>query len=243
MWFSTEQDNAVFLCGSNNITTIPNLRSAIFNTTTTTHWSVNNSATAGFVLPTGCTYNTLATGGITLSGRNKLSHVLIEWTATDAATTFVYDIERAYNGRNFTSLNTITGNGSRNYSYTDADAMSSGQATAFYRIKSTDRLSGKVQYSDVVKVQLGGKQSLVVDLLSNPVKQALSFNLLSNKVQDADIIVTDVNGRVLARRSQQLAANTDTRIDLGNGVLLQPGVYFLTVITTEQRQTIKLVKE
>jgi hypothetical protein len=214
-------------------------QSLVFAVANWTGNSSNPQPITGFLPP--CNFLTLASDDITLAARNRNSNVLVEWRSEQANAFFT--VERSYNGRDFAAIGTVGENNTYNYNFTDADAVNAGQPAAFYRIKSTDKLSNKTRYSDIVKVTLSSKQSFVITNLSNPVKNAVAFNIFSAKNQDAEIIITDVNGRVALKRTQPLVTGYDTRVSFGNGVLTLPGVYFLTVITSEKRETIKLIKE
>jgi hypothetical protein len=88
------------------------------------------------------------------TAKSSTSAVTLNWTIDAEENTKGYEVERSTDGRNFSAIGVVAATGSRSYSFTDANPVSS----AHYRIKALDN-DGKFGYSIVLRVK--GTESLV----------------------------------------------------------------------------------
>lgn len=69
-WFTTEVDNARFICASAPIGTVAQVRAALNSASTTpANWIANSTNPSGFTLPTGCGYLAPTAANVSVSGR------------------------------------------------------------------------------------------------------------------------------------------------------------------------------
>ena len=91
--------------------------------------------------------------------------IAIKWTAVGESNVASYKVERSVDGKNFTSLATISPSTSHNYSFVDATIPSG--AGVYYRIKATDN-TGAVSYSNVAKLTTYDLRLTTLTVSPNP---------------------------------------------------------------------------
>ncbi len=215
-----EKSNARFNC-TGLLNTLVNLRASIY---TFSNWiGDQNNTTASFTLPTNCNYlgTALPIRLLGFTAINKNSTVEINWKTDEEINLGHYEVQRSFNGRDFVSIGRINtlnaASGVKNYSFTDANAFTSGVTVIYYRLKSVD-LDGSFSFSPVAKVNsTNGKISFGV--YPNPAKDFIFINAGEKGIAQ----ITDITGRVLKKLSITTGQNL---VDV-SGIV--PGIYFITV--------------
>ena len=107
------------------------------------------------------------------------SNINIEWKVENEINIRQYETEKSNNGTQFTNLSVTaaTGNGGLPASYQVTDAHPD-EGYNYYRIKSVD-INGRTEYSNVVKVVMGGKQT--ISIYPNPVSNGTINLRLTNE--------------------------------------------------------------
>ena len=174
---------------------------------------------------------------------------VVEWVAATEQDLYMYTVERAtsLNGFNaegdFDALADVAPTGTDNgieaaYSATDARPA----ATTYYRLRAED-LDGSVEYSEVVVVTRadGGADLRELTLQPNPASNAVDVQLPSDSgaADNRDLVVTDLAGRVVARRTVDASA-VRVRLDVSG---FQAGVYSVSVVGAEGVTSARLVVE
>jgi len=108
----------------------------------------------------------------------KNDDINIEWTVENEKNISQYQIQKSRNGRQFTTATTITSkdNYTSTYKWTD---VSPAVGNSFYRISSVD-IGGRIQYSNVVKVDVGLTNQLI-SVYPNPVTNGTINLQLANQ--------------------------------------------------------------
>lgn len=221
-----------------SVTSTAALATAVHNAA---NWTGNAATQAVTGWMPACNLTALSVDGLNLSARNKLNFVQLEWTAQNLRGNTSFTIERSYDGNRYTELAQLPGiTGQNNYSLNDAEALRSGNAVIYYRIKAAG-LDGSPKYSNVAIVKNEGRSLLVQDL-PNPFTGTLGFTLVSPSKATAAIRLTDLSGKVIAARNLSLTEG-DNRINLSEANNLATGVYLLNVEANGQRKTYKVVKQ
>lgn len=138
-----------------------------------------------------------------------------------------YVIEKSIDGRIFSSIATISskGNGTNNYTYTDAASL---EISSYYRIKQIDK-DGRFSYSSIIK--LTNNQINSISIYPNPVKDIAT---ISGAKVGSKAIIFDLSGKVL----QQISVTQTTfTIDISN---YTSGIY---LIKLDNGATQKIIKE
>lgn len=175
----------------------------------------------------------------TLSGNNNL----LQWTTTSEERTAFFAIQRSIDGINFTTIAQVaasgTTTGNKNYKYAD-DVSHIGQPVYYYRLKITDD-NGQFTYSAIISLQRNNYDFLV-KVLQNPFRQQLQATITSPQLQECAITLTDMNGRMVARRKVVLQKGTNL-VNIPGVQGPGAGTYVLTLVTTTEKRVIKVVKE
>jgi hypothetical protein len=128
------------------------------------------------------------------------SKIQLSWTTTYELDNRYFEIERSYDGNNFTPLSRISSNGAsmteHDYQYTDDNAVSGNN---YYRLKQVDG-NGKYTYSGVILVKSGFVQSFTV--LTDPVTRSLKITVAAN----TDMAIYNASG-ILQQRLYLLAGS------------------------------------
>ena len=88
-----------------------------------------------------------------------------------------------------------------------------------------------------VKAETGSKQDFSITASPNPATSHFTVNIKSNSAEPILIIVTDVAGRVLERKTVAKANNS---IQFGNEY--SQGIYFIEASQRTKKEKLKLVK-
>ncbi|MCX6316866.1 MAG: T9SS type A sorting domain-containing protein [Bacteroidetes bacterium] len=138
-----------------------------------------------------------------------------------------YMIEKSSDGRNFTSIATISskGNGENAYQFTDAVALIGKQ---YYRIRQTDQ-DGRYSYSSIIT--LSNQHIITLAVYPNPAHDLLT---ISGAIAGTQITLTDISGRVLQQMNVTQQVFTLDISRYSNGVYL---------LTTSDGMRQRIVKE
>lgn len=177
------------------------------------------------------------------TGAKQGSNNLLDWkvscTNTPSAT---LTLERSADSRNFASVYSITATALRclqPFSYIDTRAL---PGMNYYRLKMTDA-SGVVTYSAIVALLNKDKGLEIVNITPNPVTEGIfKLNISSSNQVKMDVIITDLQGRVIQKNNVSLTAGFNA-LDMKVNNLAK-GTYNIYGITTEGRtRTLAFVKQ
>lgn len=147
-----------------------------------------------------------------------------------------FTIEQSIDGKSFYEIGMVDGQGTvsqvSHYDWSYSGAIS--RAETYYRLKQTD-FDGKATYSDVVIAKQ--MEELGWSVYPNPVNadQVLQLRTYAHGSSDVEIIVRDASGQVCYQ-------NYFTGVESDNGQSIEgfvkdSGVYFVTIISTENIYT------
>ena len=167
----------------------------------------------------------------------------LNWQAECSSTQATFVIERSADGRNFTTINSITANQARcaqPFTYDDASA-SALAGTNFYRIKMID-IDGRETYTAIVKVGGQAKDMQLAGVLPNPVSTTAQLNITTSKKDKVDLAIISTEGKVVSKSTVQVqSGSTIVNLDVSG---LSVGAYFVKGIFSDgQTNTIKFIKQ
>jgi endonuclease I len=152
------------------------------------------------------------------------SNVLLKWYATQETNFKQYEIQRSTDGVNFSTVGTVAGQNSANYSFTD-DKLPAVKAV-YYRLKMLDA-DGKFNYSKTAAIRLNGFNGAFV--YPNPTSNKLTVQLQEALTGNGSMIVSDMTGRIIKKynlSAQQATINIDAS-------QLPSGRYFIRIISKD----------
>ncbi|HTS43113.1 MAG TPA: T9SS type A sorting domain-containing protein [Puia sp.] len=171
---------------------------------------------------------------------NNNNLVLLNWSTSSEENSKGFDVERSYDGVQFTKIGYIpaAGNSSteKDYSFTDPNLP---QENNYYRLKKID-IDGNYAYSKVVMVRDPANNSFKV--LNNPFTSYLDLQFGKPVTGNAQIRLMDITGREMFRYMPEVNGLTNLRIDLSQKPL-SAGVYILEVLYNDEKHVARVVKQ
>lgn len=175
---------------------------------------------------------------VSFGGYLQQRDAVLQWETNNEVNTQLFEIERSFDGTNFTKAGQVnaTGNSARSsYAYTDAalTQYTSYKGLVFYRLKMKDR-DGSFTYSKTIRLSNGATGLLTVS--PNPVKDQLTISgFKDSRLYDAAI--RDISGKLLQTGRISFVHN---RLDVSS---LAAGIYTLSVQTNAGVEVYRFVKE
>lgn len=120
----------------------------------------------------GTTCGTLPLTLLSFKGSKTTSGVLLEWSTSNEVNTASFDVERSYNGTDFSMAGNVLSKesaSSRNNNYTYTDNTATGSSTCIYRLKMRDR-DEQYTYSPTVFVKRDVTNGSSFHVYPNPAK-------------------------------------------------------------------------
>jgi len=127
--------------------------------------------------------------------------VMVEWKIANEASVKSYEVEKSTDGKQFTSLTTVSSYGNsiaaNTYDWVDANPST---GTSYYRIKATS-INGEVQYSQLLKINVG-RTGNSVSVYPNPVVGNTMGLQMNNMAKgNYSILLVNTNGQVIMSKT------------------------------------------
>ena len=165
----------------------------------------------------------------------------LSWTVESNQSVGRFEVEKSTNGKEFKTVAVFVATekfNTENYTYADT-AISADKI--MYRLRVLIRRSQNDFYSSIILVKSKTKLDDNIRIMENPVRNNLFFNYNSSKVQEADVRIYTVTGKILVHQKiSSFKGNNLITIPLSSG--FAPGMYVLEINTDILNQTAKFVK-
>ena len=166
----------------------------------------------------------------------------LTWTIASNQSISSFEVEKSTNGKDFKTIAVLAATekfNTENYTYADT-AISADKI--MYRLRVLIKSSQNDFYSRIILVQSKMKLDDNIRIMENPVRDKLYFNYNSTKVQEADIKIYSLTGKILVNQKiNSFKGNNLITIPLSSG--FAPGMYVLEINTDILSQTLKFVKQ
>lgn len=163
---------------------------------------------------------------VSFNAAKQSNGVQLTWNVTNEVNVRSYEVEKSINGSRFSKIGEVpfkaSSNAMNQYQFYDGSLLSNN---AFFRIRQVD-IDGKSMYSSVVSIstnETGSKLSVH----PNPVKSQASIVLGAMSNQQTMLVVCDMQGKVLTKRSIELQRGQNV-IPADSFIQLPGGTYILT---------------
>jgi hypothetical protein len=177
---------------------------------------------------------------LSFTGYEKKNASVLNWVTTSEVNTKGFDIEKSFDGINFSKIGYAVAAGnssvSRNYLFTDPAKMTSIQ---FFRLKQID-IDGRSVYSNVVAIRKTSAAELQIVSVSNPFKEKVKVVFTDAPQDKVSFELYDAAGKLVMTTQQPVYSNT---AEILVPAQLSAGSYFLRVLVGEQVFNEKLVKQ
>jgi hypothetical protein len=165
----------------------------------------------------------------------------LTWQTADETNTNYFNIQRSKDGREFNTINRVMAAGNsnriRNYSYVDPGITKLDLNKLYYRLQEVDK-DGKTNYSGIQVIDFAKNKS-IFNISPNPAKDHIIITSLAT-VGDAEITVTNANGRTLYATKRSFANGDQFNVPLSS---FANETLFITITTTSGKKAFKVVKE
>lgn len=225
-------------------TIINPLESDIVFNSTLNRWEITIPVTgfSGFLVQTSAV--PLPVNLLSFNAQLVNNDVRLNWRTGSETQNDHFEVERSADGRTYTSIGQVqgtNGNSVRSYDLTDAGVTSLPARKLFYRLKIVS-VSGEIDYSNIVLVQLDARGGLITSVLPNPFRDKLSICINAPNNGRMDIAVVDMAGRTVIRQQSAIAKGFSTESVQGVDKL-GSGIYSLRIEFNGIVSIHKLVKQ
>jgi hypothetical protein len=174
------------------------------------------------------------------ANRINNSSTLLEWSTASEISNKGFEVERSFDGVNFSSIGFVKGNGTKStvspYQFIDDDNhLITSQAFTYYRLKQID-YNGEFSYS-VTKAIQSFKDISTITIFPNPAQSEIIISSGSIK-GNVTIEITNLSGKTVSMKQFDISDNTPLKMSTSD---LPKGSYFLKIISRESTQIRKFL--
>lgn len=179
---------------------------------------------------------------ISFSGDVTNAKTTLKWTTTKEDVPYYFDVERSYDGANFTKIATINSyndyNSSLNeYSYTDPDPLTKD---TYYRIRMRNS-SNTITFSRTIKMSLN-PDAFSFATVVNPFNSSLIFDINTDHSSIVNAELVDQLGKIIRKNSFDVTSGLNHLAFSDTGALPM-GIYFLRLQSGEAVIQKKVLKQ
>ncbi len=199
-----------------------------------------NYQPAAFVLGYGPMADLLPIELLAFRGKQLGAIIQLHWeTATERNNSYV-EVQRSRDGKRFEALGRVLGAGNsatlQRYAFTDEQPLA---GVNYYRLRQVD-FDGKEEYHRVIAVLFReGKSEGTVQVFPTLAQDQITLALPRELQSPAEVLVSDLNGRVLLRHTLGVGTQQHTL----QVAQLAAGHYSLRIRTDREEQIARFVKE
>ncbi|MFZ4796545.1 MAG: T9SS type A sorting domain-containing protein [Bacteroidia bacterium] len=223
---------------------------------TTGGWvALNTTLSSGLLIASGLTeygdfgvasassVNTLPVKWLTFNATKiDKNNIQLAWSTASEINNKGFDIDRSFDGKNFTNIGFVKGAGTsnklNNYSFIDAN---SNGFDVYYRLKQID-FDGKFNYSNIVKISNTDNGTFdIINVQPNPFDNELNIKVNSISDKNIQVLIYDAKGALVSERNVSGLFGLST-INIENASTLPKGFYILKVTQGGITKALKLVK-
>ncbi len=175
---------------------------------------------------------------INFTGKNNGALNKLLWKVDNEENLVYYELQRSGNGQQFTVINQTKATGNNSYAYND-NILPDPAPVYYYRLRIVDK-DANFKYSEIIQLRMDLNKNFVT-VNPNPFKDVLVVTVQLLSPDKATFILSDASGRQIAKEHKSLSAGTNV-LSINETGRLTRGIYLLTVIRSNQTQTIKVIK-
>jgi endonuclease I len=160
------------------------------------------------------------------TGRLNGNLIQLNWEVGTEANLNKYEVERSFNGNEYSKIGEVKAANQSNYSYNDNADNIRGRRV-YYRLKKIDK-DGKFGYSEIFSVHIPLNTKFSV--YPNPAKEFIRLQVNINSTQQGLLTITDITGKAVLKQNVQLSQGS-VIVPL---ISLSNGSYFLKIRIGEE---------
>lgn len=183
----------------------------------------------------GASCSSLPADLISFTGKYQSGSVLLNWNIANADHFSKFEVERSYDGRNFSTSGTVDYiPGLNGYAFNETATMS---GDIYYRLKMVD-LNGVSKYSRIINVSVP-ELPVLVSVYPNPAGDYLTVTLHKSNPVSYPVRITDLTGQTVFT-SFIPAGEMNYKLPVNK---LTAGLYVLTIKSDSEITHIRFVKQ
>jgi hypothetical protein len=172
------------------------------------------------------------------SASYKNNKLKVDWIASCTNIAAYFEVERSKDGSNYTKLQKVNVRtlSEADYHIIDDNPLS---GSSYYRLKMVD-FDGKISYSKVARIKTSLTGVSLNNIFPNPVQNKLNIEWNAATNSNAQLIVTDIMGRLISKKiiASQDGFNTHS-LDVNH---LSRGQYHIQLIIENEKFLSKFSK-
>lgn len=176
------------------------------------------------------------------SGTLHEGKVKLDWKSEHEVNFSHFNIQRSFNGIDFTTIGKVNGSGNSYataYDHTDHDLVHFSNTVVFYRLQMMDD-DGTFEYSKILRFDLG-KQVSPVTLYPNPASSHINLAFSQETTETTVITIAGMNGAIVKSQSSKIPAGRNSlQIDVST---LPAGNYILSLQRAAGTEHLKFVRQ
>lgn len=179
----------------------------------------------------------------TFSVAKQGDFAVLNWKTTTEINTDHFEIERSYDGVNFTSvaMKAAAGNTSSDVDYQHSDPINYNYQIVYYRLKTVDQ-DTRFSYSKIVALRLSNGPIKNLTVFPNPFTTDLKLQISSLSETTGTVRISNAVGQVVYNRNIILQKGENIVVLTSGLETLKPGMHLMEVITAEGKVTQKIIK-
>ena len=171
------------------------------------------------------------------------SNAMLNWTTVTETNSDHFEIERSYDGINFTVVGSklAAGNSSDVVNYQYADPISVNSGNIYYRLKSLDK-DARSAYSKIVVLRLNAGIVKDFSVYPNPFSSDLKIQISSEKESAATIRISNAVGQLVVSRNVTIQKGENILVLSSELQTLKPGMHLMEIIMEDGKVSQKIIK-
>jgi hypothetical protein len=204
----------------------------------TSVWKAGDGNQTGpLILNTSCT---AGSGGcplpvtlVSFTGKYSTSsqQITLNWVTSSETHFAYYEIWKSSDGKSFSSIDRITGEGvfstTTTYHYTDNNVQL--LQIYYYKLKQVD-VNGSYTFSDIIAISTENTQGMELLITPNPVVSGDNFEItITGAGSSAILKIADISGHIVFNKTFNFTKDFNV-IDFTSEEKLLPGTYIATIV-------------
>ena len=171
------------------------------------------------------------------------SNAMLNWTTVTETNSDHFEIERSYDGINFTVVGSklAAGNSTDAVNYQYADPISVNSGNIYYRLKSLDK-DARSAYSKIVVLRLNAGIVKDFSVYPNPFSSDLKIQISSEKESAATIRISNAVGQLVVSRNVTIQKGENILVLSSELQTLKPGMHLMEIIMEDGKVSQKIIK-
>ena len=176
---------------------------------------------------------------VSKSGNNAM----LNWRTSFELNTDHFEIERSYDGINFTTagIKQASGNSATDVNYQFIDPITISSGNIYYRLKTLD-LDGKSSFSRIVVLRLNGSIVKNFTVYPNPFNNNLKVEINSEKETSISLRISNSSGQMIISRNIILQKGMNVVVLSSELQSLKSGMHLMEIISEDGKLTQKIIK-